>query len=163
MDNLQGGAYLKDKKLFIKCVLTPLLSGGAIGYIATSSGTYKDMVKPPLSPPSWIFPVAWSILYILMGIALYLILVSPISKEERSKIKAVFASQLILNLLWSIIFFSFKAFYAAVLCLAALIGFIIKTYIEFKKYDVRSSNLLIPYILWCIFALYLNIGIAILN
>lgn len=154
---------MKNKKLLAKCILTPLISGSVIGYLASSSGAYGEMIKPPLSPPPSLFPIVWTILYVLMGISLYLVLMSDADAEQKSKAKTVFASQLVLNLLWPIIFFTFRAYYAAALCLVFLIGFIIKTYLEFKKSDTTAANLLIPYIIWCLFALYLNIGIAILN
>ena len=154
---------MKNKKLLLKCVLTPLVSGMVIGWLSSSSGAYNEVKKPPLSPPASLFPFVWTILYILMGIALYLVLSSEAEPSEKSKAKTVFASQLVLNLLWPIIFFTFRTYYAAALCLVFLIGFIVKTYLEFKKIDTRGAKLLIPYIIWCVFALYLNIGVAVLN
>jgi tryptophan-rich sensory protein len=99
----------------------------------------------------------------MMGVAFYLMYTSSSDKEQKNKSKRVYASQLILNFLWPVLFFSLKAFWAAALCLVFLILMLIKTYKEFKISDNRAALLLIPYMAWCFFALYLNIGIAILN
>ena len=153
---------LKAKKL-VTSFLPPILGGVFIGILISSDITYDKIIKPPLSPPAVIFPIVWTILYIMMGISLWLIRISDISQEEkRDKVRS-FSAQLLLNFLWPIIFFKLETFIAAAICLALLLVLIIKTYIEFSKIDRRASLLLLPYIIWSIFALYLNIGVCILN
>ena len=160
----QGGVIMRTNvKKLIFSIGIPLIGGGIIGFITTGAGAYEDMVKPPLSPPGWVFPVVWSILYIMMGIALYLVLISPQSDEVKSLSKRTFASQLIINFLWPVIFFILKTYWAAVVTLGALIILVVITIVDFRKSDKRAALVLVPYLIWCLFALYLNIGVAVLN
>ena len=154
---------MKNIKLLAASVALPLAGAVLISIITNPSVLYDDIIRPPLSPPSIIFPIVWTILYTLMGIALYRVLVSGKSKEEIYDAKRSFSAQLILNYLWVIIFFGFRTYYAAILCLVLLIIMIYVTYQKFREIDTLAATLLIPYLLWCIFALYLNISISILN
>lgn len=152
-----------NKKMLVQSIGVPLVGGGIIGYVTSKNDTYTIINKPPLSPPPIVFPIVWAALYIMMGLAYYFVYTSGSNEEQINKSRSVFSAQLILNFLWPIIFFTLNAFWAAVICLLFLIIMIFKTYKEFLISDKRAANLLIPYIIWCLFALYLNIGIAILN
>ena len=153
----------KNIKTLILSVGIPLAGGALVGWLTSSRGNYNEMVKPPLSPPAWVFPAAWALLYILMGYALYRVLVSAAPKEQKNSALTVFAFQLALNYLWPVIFFIIDAYWGAVVCLVALIFLIGMTMRDFAKSDSLAPKLLLPYLLWCLFALYLNVGVAVLN
>lgn len=146
-------------KLII-AILIPLAVGGLSTLLA--GGTKGDnFVSPPLSPPDWVFPVVWNILYIMLGVASYLIW-----KESEYKWNDALKSyvyQLIVNFTWPIVFFRFEYYTAAVIVLGVLILLVIANIIEFYKLNKTAGLLLVPYLLWCLFALYLNIGVAVLN
>ncbi|MBR1842157.1 MAG: tryptophan-rich sensory protein [Oscillospiraceae bacterium] len=155
---------MKDNtKKLILCIGLPVLGGALIGWLTGTMGNYDDFVKPPLSPPGWLFPVVWTILYALMGYALWRALIRCGTSREQTSVLTVFSFQLALNYLWPVIFFVIDAYWAAVACLVALVIMIIWTMAEFMKHENLASKLMIPYLLWCGFALYLNIGVAVLN
>lgn len=135
------------------------LGVGALSALLTRNNMniYDDIVTPPLSPPMWLFPVVWGILYMLMGISAGLVY-----KEEKS-VPAVFYVQLAVNFLWSIIFFNLRMFLLSSIWLVLLIALIWRMIREFRAVDIRAAYLQYPYLVWCIFALYLNIGIWWLN
>ena len=153
-----------NTKKLILCIAIPLIVGGLSALFTMGQMKAFELVdKPPLSPPGWLFPIVWSILYILMGIASYLVLYSD---EKQSKIECAlgfYSLQLFFNFLWSILFFNLKIYYFSFLWLIALLILIIITTVKFYKINKTAGYLLIPYILWVIFAGYLNLGIAILN
>jgi tryptophan-rich sensory protein len=122
---------------------------------------YKSLVRPPLSPPGFVFPIAWTILYILMGISIYIVLNSKSDKKEEGKL--IYYIQLVINALWSIIFFSFKEYFLAFTWLLMLIVFVILMLFIFYKINKKSAYINIPYLLWLFFAAYLNFGIFVLN
>lgn len=129
---------------------------------------FNSVAKPPLSPPGFLFPIVWTILYILMGIAIYFILTFD-AKGDISLVTtknvciALFIAQLVFNFFWSIFFFGFKMYYFSFIwLLVLLIMVIILAVVSFKINRFVSLSFL-PYILWMTFASYLNIGIAILN
>ncbi len=150
----------------IVAVAIPLLIGGLAAFI-TKDGTamFKSLNKPPLSPPSWLFPVAWTILYILMGYASYLIYTNNqiiyIEKKEISII--LYITQLIFNFFWSIIFFNMKQYLFAFIWLIILWILILLLIINAHKLNKLNTYLLLPYLIWVTFAGYLNFGIMILN
>lgn len=145
-------------------LITSLLIPLAVGWLSTiiSGGTSESgFQKPPLSPPDWLFPIVWTILYLMIGYASYLIF-----KESDYKFNdalKAYAYQLFVNFLWPIVFFRFEYYTAAAVVLGVLILLVISNIIEFYKLNKTAGKLLIPYLLWCLFALYLNIGVAILN
>ncbi len=150
------------KKLIV-CIAIPLIVGGLSAlFTMKSMEDFKALNKPPLSPPGWLFPVVWTVLYILMGIASYLVHTS--NKPARSKTAlTVYGIQLAFNFLWSIIFFSVKAYLFAFIWLIVLLALIIINAVLFYRIDKRAGYLLIPYILWVTFAGYLNFAIYLLN
>ena len=151
-------------KKWIICLAIPLAVGGLATLLSGGMENYTLMNQPPLSPPGWIFPVVWTILYVLMGISAALVYTNrEINPKSADKALVIYAFNLILNFAWSIIFFRFRAFFAAFICLMALLITIIKMISSFYKINKLSAYLQIPYLLWVAFAGYLNFGIWFLN
>ena len=148
---------LSQKLLYI---LTPIIGGSIVGLIINKSIDYNYLVNPPLSPPSYLFPIVWSILYLLIGISYYIYRKN--NNDDPLTIRLYYI-QLILNYLWSIIFFTLKLRTLAVIWIIILAITIIYLMIRFYKEERTSFYLFIPYILWVLFATYLNIGIVVLN
>ena len=150
-------------KLFISLLIT-LTVGGISGYAtANSIGTwYATLNKPPFNPPNWLFGPVWTLLYVLMGIALYLVWRLPASSAQKTAL-AVFGFQLLLNFLWSFIFFKFHFIGWALLEIIVLWGAILLTIIVFSHLSKTSSWLLLPYLLWVSFASFLNYTLWNLN
>lgn len=138
---------------------------GALSGWLTRNGmkAYTETVaQPPLSPPSWLFPIVWTILYALMGIGTARVSLSPQSKE-RSLGLNLFVIQLIVNFFWSPIFFNAQAFGTALLWLILLWLLVLAMILVFRKVDKPAGNIQIPYLLWLTFAAYLNYGVWQLN
>ncbi len=122
---------------------------------------FDDLVKPPLTPPAWVFPVVWSILYLLMGYAAYRISVS--ASGNKSGALKVYWLQLLVNVLWTPVFFRLEWRLFAFFWLLLLIVLIGRTIMRFSPIDSIASKLLYPYLAWCAFAAYLNLGFYLLN
>lgn len=152
--------FLKNKWLWIKNILIPVVLGGIVGLIISNFMDYNELNKPPLSPPGFIFGIVWTILYILMGIS-YGIL--DYKNLIDTNTKNIYYLQLFVNILWPIAFFVFKWRLFAFIWLIFLVILIIKMMFEFYKKDKTAAYLQIPYLLWSIFAAYLNIGVYLLN
>ena len=118
--------------------------------------------KPPLTPPQWVFPVVWSILYALMGISAARISLTPPSKERNRGLN-LFTAQLIVNFFWPLLFFNAQAFGFVLIWLILLWVLVLAVILTFRKIDKTAAWLLIPYLLWLTFAVYLNTGVYILN
>ena len=145
------------KKLLI-CLAIPLAVGGLGALLSGGMRDYGAMVKPPLSPPGWVFPVVWSILYLLMGYASYRVL-----ESGKTKPLILYGLQLLANFIWPLLFFGGGWFLLSFFWLIVLWVLIYLTIRAFSKVDETAGNLLIPYILWVTFAAYLNFGIYLLN
>ena len=115
-------------------------------------------VKPPLSPPGWLFPVVWSILYALMGVGAGLV-----SGEKSGVALNLMVAQLVVNFFWPLLFFNAGAYGFAFLWLILLLILVVWMTLEFWKRDPLAGKLQIPYILWLLFAAYLNAGVYVLN
>jgi tryptophan-rich sensory protein len=124
---------------------------------------FERLNKPPLSPPGWLFPLVWTILYTLMGVASYLVFTSGQDSDEIKLTLKVYALQLIFNFFWSILFFNFELYFFAFFWLLALLALIILTTVLFYKVSKPAAYLMFPYILWVTFAAYLNLGVALIN
>lgn len=138
---------------------------GALSGWLTREGTQiyaQTIVKPPLSPPGWIFPVVWAILYALMGIGAAKVYQAPASKT-RSMGLNLFITQLVVNFFWSPIFFNLQDFGFSLLWLLLLWGLVLWMILAFRKVDPLAAKLQIPYLLWLTFAAYLNLGVWYLN
>jgi tryptophan-rich sensory protein len=139
-------------------------AAGAIGSLATIpniSSWYDQLDKPPLLPPNWVFGPVWTLLYLLMGISLALVMLHR-SDDKRSAYMW-FGVQLVLNALWSIVFFGLHLPWLAAVIVIALIASVVMTMIKFRQFVPVASWLLVPYVAWICFATYLNVGVAILN
>lgn len=142
-------------------IVIPVGLGALVGFISGSNNGYNEFVKPVFAPPGIVFPIVWTVLYILMGISAYLIYNSD-SLYRNNALKTYYF-QLIVNLLWSFIFFKFKLLFLAIIWIILLIYLVIKMIIQYKKINKVASYLQIPYLLWLFFALVLNIGFYVLN
>lgn len=151
-------------KLFIS-ILIPLLVGAIAGIFTTSGvdGWYAVANKPSFNPPNWIFAPVWTTLYILMGIALYLVWKSDAAKNIKQTAVVLFAVQLTLNFFWSFIFFSLQQTGWALVEIIAMWLAIVATIIWFGKISKTAAWLLVPYICWVSFATVLNYAIWKLN
>ena len=138
--------------------------GGAAGWLTRDSvGLYTEsIVQPPLSPPAWVFPVVWGLLYALMGISAARIALAP-GARDRSRSLWIFGLQLAMNFFWSILFFNFQQFGLALLWLGALWGVILWMIGSFLEIDKTAAFLQLPYLAWVTFAAYLNLGVWLLN
>lgn len=150
------------KKLLI-CLAIPLAVGGLAALLSGGMSDYGVMAKPPLSPPGWVFPVVWSILYLLMGYASYRVLESGATQEEIKKALTLYGLQLSANFIWPLLFFGGGWLLLSFFWLILLWVLIFLTIRAFSSIDETAGNLLIPYILWVTFAAYLNFGIYLLN
>lgn len=138
---------------------------GALSGWLTREGTQiyaQTIVKPPLSPPGWVFPVVWAILYVLMGIGAAKVYQAPASKT-RSMGLNLFITQLVVNFFWSPIFFNLQDFGFSLLWLLLLWGLVLWMILAFRKVKPLAAKLQIPYLLWLTFAAYLNFGVWYLN
>lgn len=144
-------------------VLTTQLIGVLANLLSGNTGQlYTSFIKPPLSPPGWLFAVVWPTLYLLMGIAAYIIYQTP-QTPDRKRATALYWIQLFINFLWPTIFFRFEWYWISFIVLLLLDVLVIMTMLSFYKIKKTAGYLLIPYLLWILFATYLNIGIAKLN
>lgn len=151
------------KKLII-CIAIPLLVGGLSALLTRESmQAFATLDKPPLSPPGWLFPVVWTMLYILMGIASYIVSTSAAPATKKDGALAVYGISLVFNFFWSIIFFNMEMYLFAFFWLIALWLLVIWTAVLFGRINKTAGILMIPYILWVTFAAYLNFGIYLLN
>ena len=137
----------------------PLVVGSIVGLVINPYIDYNSLVKLPISPPSIVFPIAWAIIYILMGVSYFLYR----RKDCIDKINIVYYLQLFVNAMWSIIFFVWKLRFFAIIWILLLLFLVIYLFILFLENNKVSSYLNIPYIIWLIFATYLTIGVYILN
>lgn len=153
-----------DKKLLAICIALPLLVGGAAALLTSESmKVFETVNKPPLSPPGWLFPIAWTILYTLMGIATYLMLTAEAEKQEKVRALSVYIYQLIVNFLWPTFFFNLQWYLFSFLWLVLLWVLVLITLLRYYNISKPAGYLLIPYLVWLTFAGYLNFGIWLLN
>ena len=155
---------MKKWKTYLLWVLltegTGLLAGFFTG---RATEIYSNLIQqPPLSPPGWIFPIVWTILYGLMGIGAARISLKP-AGMQRDRVLNIFVAQLIVNFFWSLIFFNAQAYGFAFLWIILLWGLILWMILAFWKVDKGAALLQIPYLLWVTFAAYLNYGVWRLN
>ena len=147
-------------KIYLKSILIPVIVGAIVGFITTKFNDYSSLIQPPLAPPSILFPIVWSILYVLMGVS-YGILESDSLVD--SDINFIYCLQLFVNALWSIFFFVFEWRFFAFLWILLLLVLVIIMIIRFYRKNKIAGLLQIPYLLWVAFATYLNFAIWLLN
>ena len=154
----------ENRKLLIKSIALPLLVGAVAGLLTRNAMQNFDiLIKPPLSPPGWLFPVVWTILYTLMGISAYIIKTSDADAETKSDALMLYNYQLIVNFLWSIFFFHFEWRLFSFFWILLLWVLSILMIRQFDKISQTAAYLNLPYLLWVTFAAYLNFGIWWLN
>ncbi|MGN1315438.1 MAG: TspO/MBR family protein [Acutalibacteraceae bacterium] len=153
---------LRTKSL-IKNLAIPLLVGALAGFLTNADAKEFTATaqKPVFMPPDWLFPVVWTVLYVLMGFAAYIIENSQSHRKNRALI--IYYIQLFFNFAWSFIFFSCENYLFAFIWIIALLIFILATILEFKMVKARAAYLLIPYVIWVSFASVLNFSIYLLN
>lgn len=155
-------------KMAIRLVASLLIcqAAGGIGALFTTpaiSTWYSTLKKPPFQPPNWLFGPAWTVLFILMGIALFLVWNKGLPFSQVRMAVVMFAVQLGLNILWSVLFFGAKAPLAGLIEIAVLWVAILLTIVYFFAVSRTAGWLLVPYILWVSFATVLNAAIVVLN
>ncbi len=149
-------------KPLIANILIVLGIGGLAGFLTRNSmDVYSDIVKPAFSPPGFIFPIVWTILYILMGISAYMIYTSK--SDDKKAALTVYGIQLVFNFFWSIIFFNFEAYTFAFVWIIILWILIAIMIYMFYQIEPKAAYLQIPYFLWVTFAAILNLVIVRLN
>jgi tryptophan-rich sensory protein len=151
-------------KVIIAITISEL--AGIIGSVFTSpsiKGWYADIVKPAINPPSWVFGPVWTILFVLMGLSAFLIWKKGLDRKDVKIALGIFLGQLVLNTLWSIIFFGLHSPGGAFIEIIFLWLAILATIITFAKISKLAAWLLVPYILWVSFAGFLNYLIWVLN
>ncbi|MBR4723340.1 MAG: tryptophan-rich sensory protein [Clostridia bacterium] len=149
---------LKKYKPYIIEILIALAVGGLSAYFTKNSmADFEALVKPPLSPPGFLFPIVWAILFTLMGISAGMVY------KSSGSVPFIYRLSLIVNFFWSIIFFNMEAYLFAFIWLLLLLVLIILTIIEYSKINKTAAYLQIPYLVWVAFAGYLNFFIWLLN
>ena len=148
-------------KNLITAVAIPLATGGLSALLTKKAmDSFEMLNQPPLSPPTWLFPVVWTILYILMGFASYLVATSG---HKNDTAPTLYGIQLCFNFLWTLIFFNMEWYLFAFLWLIGLWILILLTTIAFYRISKPAAYMMIPYLIWVTFAGYLNYGIYLLN
>jgi tryptophan-rich sensory protein len=151
------------KKLAI-CIAVPLAVGAVSALLTRGAMSEFGMLKqPPLSPPAWLFPVVWTILYTLMGISSYLISETAASGSEKEGGLTTYFYQLVVNFLWPIFFFNFGWYLFSFFWLLLLWGLVWRMIRQFYVINRVAAWMNIPYIIWLTIAAYLNFGIWWLN
>ena len=154
---------IRWKPLIISLLIT-LCIGGLSGFLTRNSmDTYAKYNRPLFSPPGFIFPIVWTVLFVLMAISAYLIYTSDAPKKDKANALFLYFLQLIINFLWPIIFFKLDMLLLGFLWIVLLWVVVIFMIIGFYKIRPIAAFLQIPYLLWLSFAAYLNLGIYTLN
>ena len=152
-----------NKERLLKCILVPVVAGGIAGFL--SGGGMKEFAQlnqPPLSPPGWLFPIVWTILYVLMGVSSYLILNAETDKNKFVPL-VIYVIQLFVNVMWPIFFFGFGIRFFALLWLILLWILVFWMIKKFREISKLAAKLCVPYLIWLTFAAYLNLGVWWLN
>ena len=152
---------IRWKPLLIQLAISLGVAGLSALSTMNSMELYQSLNRPPLSPPGWLFGVVWTILFILMGISAYLVVISD-STDKKPALR-LYGIQLVVNFVWSILFFCLQAYWFAFIWLLLLWVLIIAMIIAFMKVSFPAAMLQIPYLLWVTFAGYLSLFVALLN
>ena len=147
-------------KIFAKSILIPVIVGGTVGLITSNAINYNDLIQPAFAPPSFLFPIVWTILYVLMGISYGILENKGLVDAE---INSIYYLQLTVNAIWSFIFFVFKWRLFAFIWILILDALVIDMIIKFYKKDKTAGLLQIPYLIWILFATVLNYAVYWLN
>ena len=152
------------KPRYLRWIILAEAVGALSGFLSRKGNEFYSLYvqKPSFSPPDWLFPIAWGILYALMGIGAARVEAAP-GSQDRSHGLNLFIIQLVMNFFWSLIFFNAQAYGAALLWLLVMWALIIAMIAVFRRVDRPAALLQIPYLLWVTFAAYLNYGVWMLN
>lgn len=151
----------KNKSSLVIAILIPIAVGAFSALFAGNMSVYANLNKPSLAPPGIVFPIVWIILYILMGISSYIVWES--NSPDKWNALRIYALQLFFNFFWSIFFFRFDLYLFSFIWLLVMIILIIVMIYKFYKIKPLAAYLQIPYLIWCLFAAYLNFMIYSLN
>lgn len=153
-----------DKKKLIICIAIPLIGGAIVGFLSRGGmEAYEQLNQPPLSPPGWLFPVVWTILYTMMGIASYPVLTSDAFPQDINSALTVYGLQLAMNFAWPIIFFNLEMRLLAFFWLVHIWLLVLLCIRLFKDISPTAAKLMVPYLLWLTFAGYLSLMSYLLN
>ena len=152
------------KGLLFKCIAIPLMVG-LIAALLTSGGMelFETIEKPVVSPPGWLFPIVWTILYTLMGVSSYLIITSGAEQKKIDKAISIYGYQLVVNFLWPTFFFNLQWYLFSFIWLVLLWILVLLMILRFSEIDKKAAWLNVPYLIWLTFAGYLNLAIWLLN
>ncbi len=149
---------------FIICMLIPLAIGGLSAWLTMGSmALYGSLTLPPLAPPSWVFPAVWTVLFLLMGAASWLVWQADAPLEERKRAMGLYGVQLAVNFVWPLLFFRAERYLLAFFWLILLLWLVAVTARAFAKICSRAAWMLAPYLAWLLFAGYLNLFVWLLN
>ena len=152
---------MKNIKNLVISIIIPILVGLIGSALGNSTMGFDLINKPSFNPPAIVFPIVWTILYIVMGISSYLIYVSK--NKNKNKALRIYALQLVVNMLWTFFFFNLKWYFFSFLWIIILIILVIVMIYRFVKISKLAGYLQIPYLIWLIFASILNFSIFLLN
>ena len=154
----------QKRRQLLTCIAIPLAVGGVSAWLSREGmGTFEALNKPPLSPPGWLFPVVWTLLFVLMGLSSYLVLKSAQPRQTIDRALWLYGIQLCVNFFWPIFFFNLSLYLFSFLWLILLWLLILATIIRFYRISQAAGYLMLPYLLWVTFAGYLNFGVYLLN
>lgn len=149
----------------LAAAVVPVIAASLLGNLATQPKIptwYATLAKPSYTPPNWLFPVAWTLLFTLMAIAVWRILAAPPSRD-RTRAAVAFYAQLAVNILWSFAFFGAESPSLGLLVIGVLLAAILGTIALFRRVDRLAAALLVPYALWVSYATAVNAGVVWLN
>ncbi len=160
-----ANAAVTDKKRKVRvfalvvAVLIPLLVGGFSAFLTSADmGAYETMKHPPLSPPGWLFPIVWTVLYVAMGVASYFVFASNAEDEKKRSALTFYAAQLVMNMFWSTLFFTYGLYVVSFIWLIAMWVLEIITAVKFFKINRAAGYMMCALVLWTTFAAYLNLA-----
>lgn len=156
---------MKSKIVLISSIVLCELAGivGSVFTFPSIDSWYSKLLKPSFSPPNWVFAPVWVLLYLLMGVSAYLVWEKGIKKKNVKDSLEVFGLQLVLNTLWSLVFFGLQSPFYGLIEIVLLWVAILATMVKFHKISKTATLLLLPYILWVSFAMILNFYVWRLN
>lgn len=153
-----------NRKSLLISIAIPLAVGALAAAITRSDMVlFQNVKKPPLTPPDWVFPAVWTVLYVLMGVASWLVYEEAEEDGDAAGALIVYGIQLIVNFFWPILFFHYQWYFGAFLWLVLLAFLIVSCIRQFARWSETASKLMIPYLIWVIFAGYLNLGVYFLR
>ena len=151
---------MEKVKIYVRAILIPVLIGVLVGLLTSPTEEYAMLQKPPLAPPGFLFPIVWTILYVLMGISYGILKSNQLADQP---VDSVYYAQLVVNAFWSIFFFNLGWRLFSFLWILLLIVLVVTMILRFFRRNRVAGLLQIPYLLWLFFAAYLNLSFYLLN